>query len=45
MDNDVKNVKNSDENIIELTDEVSESDEIDSYIAVSYTHLTLPTKA
>ena len=30
MDNDVKNVKNSDENIIELTDEVSESDEIDS---------------
>ena len=34
MDNDVKNVKNSDENIIELTDEVSESDEIDSYIVI-----------
>ena len=36
MDNDVKNVKNSDENIIELTDEVSESDEIDSYIDSLY---------
>ena len=36
MDNDVKNVKNSDENIIELTDEVSESDEIDSYIDALY---------
>ena len=36
MDNDVKNVKNSDENIIELTDEVSESDEIDSYIDAIY---------
>lgn len=36
MDNDVKSEKISDENIIELTDEVSESDEIDSYIDALY---------